>query len=142
MPAIVVIPARMASARLPGKPLADVGGEAMIVRVWRRAMEAGVGRVAVAAAEPEIAAAVTAAGGEAVLTDPDLPSGSDRVHAALARLDPRAACDVVVNVQGDLPTLEPETARAAVAALEETARTSRRRSPKSATRASGTIPTR
>ncbi len=118
MPAIVLIPARLASTRLPGKPLAEIGGEAMIVRVWRRATEAGVGRVAVAAADAGIADAVTAAGGEAVLTDADLPSGSDRIHRALARVDPDGACDVVVNVQGDLPTLDPETVRATVAALE------------------------
>ena len=97
----------MASLRLPGKPLADIGGRPMVVRVMLRALEAGIGPVAVAAAEPEIAAAVREAGGICVLTDPALPSGSDRVHAALAALDPDGAHDVVVNLQGDFPTLAP-----------------------------------
>ena len=104
---IVVIPARMASARLPGKPLADIAGEPMIVHVWRRAVEAAAGPVLVAAAEPEIADAVTRAGGRAVLTDPVLPSGSDRVHAALAAVDPHRHHDVVINLQGDLPDIAP-----------------------------------
>lgn len=104
---VVLIPARMASTRLPGKPLADICGEPMIVQVWRRAVEAGIGPVWVAAAEPEIAEAVEAAGGRAVLTDPDLPSGSDRIWQALERIDPEGAFDAVVNVQGDLPTLDP-----------------------------------
>src|ERR1700689_3148284 len=96
---IVVIPARMASTRLPGKPLADIGGVPMIVRVWRQAVEAGVGPVAVAAAEAEIARAIETAGGVAVMTDPDLPSGSDRIFQALQTLDPGCAHDVVVNLQ-------------------------------------------
>lgn len=104
---IVIIPARMAARRLPGKPLADIGGEAMILRVWRRAVTAGIGPVAVAAGDPEIAQAVTAAGGVAVLTDPDLPSGSDRVLAALAILDPGGRHDAVINLQGDMPFIEP-----------------------------------
>ena len=104
---IIVIPARMASTRLPGKPLADIGGRPMIVQVMRRARESGVGRVLVAAAEEEIVAAVVDAGGEAVLTDPDLPSGSDRIHAALATADPDRRHDIVVNLQGDLPTIDP-----------------------------------
>ena len=85
---ILLIPARMASSRLPDKPLADIAGQAMIVRVWEQAMAAGLGPVVVAAAEPEIVAAIQAAGGQAVLTDPDLPSGSDRIFAALKALDP------------------------------------------------------
>ena len=85
---IVVIPARMASTRLPGKPLADIDGKPMIVHMLDRGREAGIGPVAVACGDPEIADAVRAAGGRAVLTDPALPSGSDRVHAALAELDP------------------------------------------------------
>jgi 3-deoxy-manno-octulosonate cytidylyltransferase (CMP-KDO synthetase) len=105
---IVVIPARMAAKRLPGKPLADINGRPMIVHVLLRALAAAVGPVAVACAEPVIAQAVREAGGIAVLTDPDLPSGSDRVHAALAALDPREAHDVIVNLQGDFPTLPPE----------------------------------
>jgi 3-deoxy-manno-octulosonate cytidylyltransferase (CMP-KDO synthetase) len=117
---IVLIPARMASTRLPGKPLADIGGMPMIVRVWRQAVAAGVGPVVVAAAEREIAAAVEAAGGRAVLTAPDLPSGSDRIFAALSALDSKAEHDVVINLQGDLPALDPEAVRAVAAALAET----------------------
>jgi 3-deoxy-manno-octulosonate cytidylyltransferase (CMP-KDO synthetase) len=114
---ILLIPARMASTRLPGKPLAAIAGRPMIVRVWERAVAAGLGPVAVAAAEPQIVAAVEAAGGRAVLTDPDLPSGSDRIFAALKTLDPQARHDVVVNLQGDLPALEPATIRAVIEAL-------------------------
>ena len=114
---ILLIPARMASARLPGKPLADIGGVSMIVRVWRQAVLAGLGPVLVAAAEPEIVQAVEKAGGRAVLTDPDLPSGSDRIWAALQAADPGGAHDVVVNLQGDLPALDPEAIRAVTAAL-------------------------
>lgn len=115
---ILLIPARMASTRLPGKPLADIAGIPMIVRVWRQAMAAGLGPVAVAAAEPEIVVAMEGAGGRAVLTDPNLASGSDRIHAALQSLDPGGAHDMVVNLQGDLPALEPEAIRAVVQALE------------------------
>jgi 3-deoxy-manno-octulosonate cytidylyltransferase (CMP-KDO synthetase) len=114
---IVLIPARMASTRLPGKPLADIAGKAMIVRVWEQAVAAGVGPVVVAAAEREIAAAVESAGGRAVLTAPDLPSGSDRIHAALLAVDPDGRHDVVVNLQGDLPALDPAFVRAVVEAL-------------------------
>lgn len=116
---IVLIPARMASTRLPGKPLADIHGLPMIVQVWKRAMEAGIGPVAVAAAEPEIAEAVVRAGGTAVLTDPDLPSGSDRVFQALERLDPEGRHDAVINVQGDLPTIDPAVIRQVFAPLAE-----------------------
>jgi 3-deoxy-manno-octulosonate cytidylyltransferase (CMP-KDO synthetase) len=117
---VVVIPARMASTRLPGKPLADIGGEPMIVRVWRQAVAADVGPVVVAAAEREIAEAVERAGGRAVLTDPDLPSGSDRVFAALQSIDPRETRGVVVNLQGDLPALDPAYVRAVVDVLAPT----------------------
>lgn len=116
---ILLIPARMASTRLPDKPLADIGGVPMIARVWQQAMAAGVGPVVVAAGEPEIVAAVEAAGGQAVLTDPDLPSGSDRIWQALGIADPGGTCDVVVNLQGDLPALDPAQVRAVVAALEK-----------------------
>lgn len=116
---IVVIPARMASTRLPGKPLADIGGAPMIVQVWRRAMEAEIGPVVVACAEPQIAAAVEAAGGTAVLTRPDHPSGSDRIFEAVSLLDPEGKYDAVVNVQGDLPTIEPAVVRAAFAPLSD-----------------------
>ncbi|MFT8720225.1 3-deoxy-manno-octulosonate cytidylyltransferase [Acetobacter sp.] len=114
---IVIIPARMASSRLPGKPLAEIAGRPMIVHVLERALAADVGRVVVAAAEPEIVDAVRGAGGEAVLTEPDLPSGSDRVHAALQQLDPTGRHDVIVNLQGDLPGLDPQTLRASLLPL-------------------------
>lgn len=117
MTPIIVIPARMASTRLPGKPLADIHGEPMIVHVWRRAVEAGIGPVLVACAEREIADAITKAGGEAVLTRPDLPSGSDRAFEAVQAYDPLGRFDVVVNVQGDLPTLDPAIIRAALAPI-------------------------
>jgi 3-deoxy-manno-octulosonate cytidylyltransferase (CMP-KDO synthetase) len=118
---LIVIPARLASTRLPGKPLAEIHGEAMIVHVWRRAAEAGLGPVVVACAEPEIAAAVRAAGGEALVTEGDHASGSDRVFEAVERLDPAAGHDVVVNLQGDLPTLDPAAVRAALRPLDEPA---------------------
>jgi 3-deoxy-manno-octulosonate cytidylyltransferase (CMP-KDO synthetase) len=110
----------MASTRLPGKPLADIAGEAMIVRVWRQAVAAGVGPVVVAVAEEEIAQVIRAAGGVAVLTDPQLPSGSDRVFEALEETDPEARHDIVVNLQGDLPALDPAAIRAVVDALVAT----------------------
>lgn len=116
---LVVIPARMGSMRLPDKPLADIHGAPMIVHVWRRAMEAGIGPVVVAAAEQVIADAVTAAGGTAVLTDPDHPSGSDRVWEAVRRLDPEGQYDAVVNVQGDLPTIDPAAIRTVLSPLSD-----------------------
>jgi 3-deoxy-manno-octulosonate cytidylyltransferase (CMP-KDO synthetase) len=119
MNAIILIPARMASARLPGKPLADIGGEAMIVRVWRQAMKAAIGPVVVAAAEETIVAAVESAGGTAILTDPNLASGSDRVHEALLQFDPERRYDAVINLQGDLPALDPETVREVAATLRD-----------------------
>ena len=121
MTPIVIIPARLASTRLPGKPLADICGRPMIVQVMERALEAGIGPVAVACGEAVIAAAVEAAGGRAVLTDPDLPSGSDRVQQALAILDPEGRFDVVVNLQGDVPTVDPATIRAALLPLADPA---------------------
>jgi 3-deoxy-manno-octulosonate cytidylyltransferase (CMP-KDO synthetase) len=114
---IVVIPARMASTRLPGKPLANIDGVPMIVHVWRRAVEADIGPVVVAAAEAEVAQAIANAGGTAVLTRPDHPSGSDRIFEAVSLVDPQGRHDAVVNVQGDLPTVEPEVVRAAFAPL-------------------------
>ncbi len=117
---IVVIPARMASTRLPGKPLAEIAGLPMIVRVLRQAEAAGVGPVVVAAAEREIAEAVEAAGGRAMLTDPALPSGTDRVHAVVEALDKARAHDVVVNLQGDLPALDPADIRAVADVLAPT----------------------
>src|SRR5690625_3428970 len=99
---IVMIPARMASTRLPNKPLALIHGRPMIVQVLQRALEADVAPVVVAAAEQEILEAVEAAGGRALLTDPALPSGSDRIHQALEQLDPVGRHDTVINLQGDL----------------------------------------
>ncbi|MGE0226573.1 MAG: 3-deoxy-manno-octulosonate cytidylyltransferase [Acetobacteraceae bacterium] len=119
MTPIVVIPARMASTRLPGKPLADIHGKPMIVHVLDRAREADIGPVAVACAEAEIADAVRSAGGRAVLTDPALPSGTDRVQSALAELDPDGRHDVVVNLQGDVPTLDPAQLRLVVLPLQD-----------------------
>ena len=107
---LVLIPARMAATRLPGKPLADIGGTPMIVRAWERACTSGL-PVAVAAGDPEIVAAVEAAGGRAVLTDPDLPSGSDRIRAAVETLDPEGRHDAVINLQGDMPFADPGLAR-------------------------------
>ena len=109
---LVIIPARMASTRLPGKPLADIHGRPMIVHVWRRAIEADVGPVVVAAEDRRIVAAIEAAGGRAVLTRADHPSGSDRIFEALCAIDPKGAHDIVVNVQGDLPTIEGAAVRA------------------------------
>jgi 3-deoxy-manno-octulosonate cytidylyltransferase (CMP-KDO synthetase) len=103
---LILIPARMAATRLPGKPMVDIAGEPMIVHVWRRAVAAQAGRVVVATDADEIAAAVTAAGGEAVMTRPDHVSGSDRIFEAVSRLDPAAEASFIVNLQGDLPTLE------------------------------------
>jgi len=119
--AIVLIPARMPASRLPGKPLATIAGEPMIVHVWRRAVGAAIGPVWVAAAEPEIVRAVEAAGGRAIATRPDHPSGTDRIAEALAALDPEGRFEVVVNVQGDLPTLEAALPRAALALLADPA---------------------
>ena len=118
---IILIPARMKSTRLPGKPLADIAGQPMIVQVWRRAMEAELGPVCVAAAEPEIAEAVRRAGGRAVLTDPDHPSGSDRIFEALRKVDPDGLHDAIVNLQGDLPTIDPAVIRRVVDPLADDA---------------------
>ena len=116
---LTVIPARLASTRLPNKPLAELCGAPMIVQVWRRAVEADIGPALVAADGPEIAAAVRAAGGLAVETDPDLPSGSDRIFAALQEFDPERRYDTIVNLQGDLPTIDPASVRAALAPLQD-----------------------
>jgi 3-deoxy-manno-octulosonate cytidylyltransferase (CMP-KDO synthetase) len=118
---LVLIPARMASTRLPGKPLADIAGVPMIVHVWRRAAAAGIGPAVVATDSPEIAAAVEKSGGKAVMTRGDHTSGTDRIHEALAKIDPAYRADLIVNMQGDLPTLEPGNLAAAVALLEEPA---------------------
>jgi len=112
-----MIPARMAASRLPGKPLADIGGVPMIVHVWRRAHAAGVGRVVVATDDLTIASAVELAGGEAVMTHPDHPNGTSRIHEALRVLGSDA--DIVVNVQGDIPTVETTTIQSVLAPLGE-----------------------
>ncbi|MGB0922449.1 MAG: 3-deoxy-manno-octulosonate cytidylyltransferase [Alphaproteobacteria bacterium] len=117
MKPIIIIPARMASTRLPGKPLAEIGGKPMIVQVADRAREADCGPVLVAAAEAEIADAARDHGVDAVLTDPDLPSGSDRVWQALGLRDSDGVYDTIINVQGDLPTLDPGDVRAALAPM-------------------------
>ncbi|MHB8528219.1 MAG: 3-deoxy-manno-octulosonate cytidylyltransferase [Caulobacteraceae bacterium] len=118
MSPIVLIPARMAASRLPGKPLADIGGVPMVVRVARRALAAGVGPVVVAAADPEIVQVVRHAGCEAVLTDPTLPSGSDRIVQALGELDAGGQFDSVVNLQGDMPFIATEVLAACRDLLE------------------------
>jgi 3-deoxy-manno-octulosonate cytidylyltransferase (CMP-KDO synthetase) len=118
---LVLIPARMAATRLPGKPLLDIAGLPMIVHVLRRAEEAKIGRVAVATDTPEIADAVRAAGGEVVMTRASHPSGSDRIHEAMQTLDPSGKAEIVVNLQGDFPTIAPDTIRAALPPLDDPA---------------------
>ncbi len=104
---IIVIPARMAATRLPGKPLADIHGKPMIVHVWERAKAAGIGPVVVAAGDQVICDVIGGLGGTCILTDPAIPKGSDRIHVALKEIDPEGKHDVVVNMQGDQPTIEP-----------------------------------
>jgi 3-deoxy-manno-octulosonate cytidylyltransferase (CMP-KDO synthetase) len=115
--ALVIIPARMQATRLPGKPLADIHGQPMIVHVWRRAIEAHAGRVVVATDSDEIIDAIEAVGGEAVMTRADHASGSDRVYEAVSAVDPHAQCDIIINLQGDLPTLDPWLVTACAAPL-------------------------
>ena len=116
---LVIVPARLAATRLPDKPLATIAGVPMIVHVWRRAVEADLGPVIVASGDRAIADTVEAAGGEAVMTDPDLPSGSDRVQAAAQIRDPGGRYGTVVNLQGDLPGIDPALIRAVVTPLRE-----------------------
>ena len=118
---IILIPARMASTRLPGKPLADIGGEPMIVRVLKRAQATGIGEAVVATDSEAVAAAVEKAGGRAIMTRAGHVSGSDRIFEALQDIDPEHRFGVVVNVQGDLPTIEPADIRAAVKVLDDPA---------------------
>jgi 3-deoxy-manno-octulosonate cytidylyltransferase (CMP-KDO synthetase) len=118
---LVLIPARMAATRLPGKPMLDIGGLPMIVHVLRQAEAAGIGRVAVATDTPEIAAAVAAHGGEAIMTRPDHPSGSDRVFEALGKLDPDGRVETIINLQGDFPTIRPDNIRAVLEPLADPA---------------------
>ncbi len=115
---LILIPARMASTRLPGKPLADICGLPMIVQVALRAKAAQAGRIVVAVDHQDVFDAVTAAGFEAVMTRVDHQSGSDRIYEALLKSDPEGRAEIVINVQGDLPTIEPETIRAALRPLE------------------------
>ncbi len=116
---IVVIPARMASTRFPGKPLANLCGEPMIVHVWRRAVAAEIGPVVVASGDQEIADAIDRAGGRAIPTRPDHPSGSDRVHEAVLAVDPNGDHDAIINLQGDLPLIDPAAVRLVCAELTE-----------------------
>jgi len=118
---LIIIPARMASKRLPGKPLADIAGEPMIVHVMRSAQAAEIGAVMVATDSEAIAACVEKAGGQAVMTRADHVSGSDRIFEALGSTDPAGRCGIIVNVQGDLPTLKPSDIRAALAPLSDPA---------------------
>src|SRR4030081_362777 len=118
---LVLIPARMAATRLPGKPLLDIAGLPMIVHVLRRAEAAQIGRVAVATDTPEIAAAVKSHGGEAVMTGSDHPSGSDRIYEALGKLDPRGEVEIVANLQGDFPTILPDNIRDVLGPLADPA---------------------
>jgi 3-deoxy-manno-octulosonate cytidylyltransferase (CMP-KDO synthetase) len=119
--AIVLIPARMASTRLPGKPLADIGGKPMIVHVMHQARAAHIGEAVVATDSEAVAAAVEKAGGRAVMTRADHVSGSDRIFEALEDIDPERRFAVVVNVQGDLPTIDPADIRDVLKPLEDPA---------------------
>ncbi len=121
MKTLVLIPARMAATRLPGKPLADINGTPMIVHVWARAIAARLGPVAVATDHDDIAQAVRAAGGTAFLTRADHPSGTDRIAEALHRADPDGRYDIVVNCQGDLPTIASRVLRQTVQLMEDPA---------------------
>ena len=116
---LIMIPARMASTRLPDKPMADIGGVPMIVQVMRRAQEADCGRVVIATDAPEVAEAIHEHGGEAVMTRSDHVSGSDRIWEALQAIDPGARIETIINVQGDLPTIEAAAIRASLAPLQD-----------------------
>nr|WP_041922044.1 3-deoxy-manno-octulosonate cytidylyltransferase [Hyphomicrobium denitrificans] len=116
---LIVIPARMQATRLPGKPLADIAGTPMIVHVWRRAVAANAGDVIVATDSGEIADAVTAAGGKAIMTRTDHASGSDRVFEAVTKADPGQRAGIIVNLQGDLPTLDPDLVTRCLAPLSD-----------------------
>ena len=118
---LVLIPARMAATRLPGKPLLDIAGLPMIVHVLRSAEAAGIGRVAVATDTPDVAEVVRSHGGKAVMTRADHPSGSDRIYEALGKLDPRGEAEIVVNLQGDFPTIRPENIASVLGPLADPA---------------------
>jgi 3-deoxy-manno-octulosonate cytidylyltransferase (CMP-KDO synthetase) len=118
---LVLIPARMASSRLPGKALADIAGKPMIAHMLALAEAAAIGRVAIATDSPDIAAAVQAAGGQAVMTRPDHASGSDRIHEAMRLVDPAGRAEIILNLQGDMPTLTPAHLRAALGPIADPA---------------------
>jgi 3-deoxy-manno-octulosonate cytidylyltransferase (CMP-KDO synthetase) len=118
---LFIIPARLGATRLPGKPLADILGEPMIVHVWRRVAAANAGPVFVATDSAEIAHVVRRAGGETVMTGSHHESGSDRVHEAASIVDPKGEAGIVVNVQGDMPMLHPGVATAALEPLADPA---------------------
>lgn len=111
---LILIPSRMGSTRLPGKPMADIGGSPMIVHVWKRAMEAKIGTPVVCTDSKEVLEAIKSVGGEAVMTKSDHPSGSDRIWEAVTKFDPDAKAEFIVNVQGDLPTISPELIKASL----------------------------
>lgn len=119
MHSVILIPARYASTRLPGKPLADICGKPMIVHVWERAMESGIGEVWVATDHEGIKAAIDKAGGHAVMTESDLPSGSDRIWQALQKIDPKGKYETLINLQGDLPTIDPAIIREVLEPLKD-----------------------
>jgi len=121
MSTLIVIPARLKATRLPDKPLADIAGEPMIAHVWRRAVEAKCGPVIVVADDEAICEAVRLVGGEALMTRPDHQSGSDRIFEAVSRIDPEGEIETIVNLQGDLPTLDPGLVRACLGALDDSA---------------------
>jgi 3-deoxy-manno-octulosonate cytidylyltransferase (CMP-KDO synthetase) len=118
---VILIPVRMAATRLPGKPLADIAGVPMIVQVVRRAVAADIGPVVVATDAEEIVRAVERHGGRAVMTRPDHASGSDRIFEALGIVDPEGQARTIVNVQGDLPTIDPAAIRVAIRPLDDPA---------------------
>jgi 3-deoxy-manno-octulosonate cytidylyltransferase (CMP-KDO synthetase) len=120
-PNLIVIPARLKATRLPDKLLADIAGEPMIVHVWRRAVEAECGPVLVVADDEAICEAVRLAGGKALMTRPDHQSGSDRIFEAVSRIDPKGEIETIVNLQGDLPTLDSRLVRACLGALDDSA---------------------
>lgn len=117
MKPIIIIPARMASTRLPNKPLADIAGKPMIVQVMNRALEADIAPVYIACDSQEIVDAVKFHGGKAILTDPDLPSGTDRIYQAFNKIENNNEFDIVINVQGDEPTLNPESIKKVLSAF-------------------------
>ena len=119
MKILTLIPSRLGSTRLPNKPLADISGLPMIVQVFQRAVEAGISDICVAAAEKEIVEVVEKAGGKAILTDPGLPSGTDRIHQAFKKILNNQDVDIIVNLQGDLPTIEPKVIKAAIDLIKE-----------------------